>query len=101
MGAPAGAGRTPTPIEILEIRQIGGHGNLKAFVTVKLGCVKIFGCRIIQQPDQKPWVALPQVPARKRADGSGSGWFAVIEITNRDVLDQLRAAVLAAWEAGR
>jgi hypothetical protein len=41
------------------------------------------------------------VPARKRADGSGSGWFAVIEITNRDVLDQLRAAVLAAWEAGR
>jgi hypothetical protein len=53
---------------------------------------------VIQQPGQKAWVALPQTPARQRADGSGSGWFPVVEITNRDVLDRVREAVLAAWE---
>jgi hypothetical protein len=72
-------------------------GNLKAFAKVRLGAVVIHGCRIIQQPGQRPWVALPQVPARKKADGSGAGWFPVVEITNRDVLDRLRAAVLEAW----
>jgi DNA-binding cell septation regulator SpoVG len=85
------------PVEVLELRRCDGMGNLKAFAKVKLGCIVIHGCRVIQQPEQRPWVALPQVPARKKADGSGSGWFPVIEITNRNVLDQVRDAVLKAW----
>jgi DNA-binding cell septation regulator SpoVG len=86
-------------IEVLEIKPVNGLGNLRAFAKVKLGCVVIHGCRVIQQPNQRPWCALPQVPARKKADGSGAGWFPVVEITNRNVLDQVRAAVLEAWEA--
>ena len=54
------------PIEVLEVRRIEGCGNLRAFAEVKLGCVLIHGCRVIQQPGQRPWVALPQVPARKK-----------------------------------
>ena len=54
-------------------------------------------CRVIQQDGQRPWVT----PARAKADGTGAGWFPVIEITNRTVMDQIRDAVLEAWERGR
>ena len=73
-------------IEVLEVRSISNAGNIKAFAKVRLGCIV------------RPWVALPQTPARQRADGSGSGWFPVVEITNKTVLDQVRDAVLAAWQ---
>jgi hypothetical protein len=85
-------------IEVLEMRSVES-GNLKAFAKIKLGCVVIYGCRIIQQPGQRPWVALPQTPARKKADGSGAGWDPVIEITNRDVMDQIRGTMLEAWDS--
>jgi DNA-binding cell septation regulator SpoVG len=85
-------------IPVLEVRPITGCGNLRAFAKVKVGCFVIHGVRVLQQPGQRAWCALPQTPARKKADGSGAGWFSVIEISNRDVLDQLRAAVLDAWQ---
>jgi DNA-binding cell septation regulator SpoVG len=88
----------PTAIEVLEIRTID-RGNLRAFAKLRLGSVVIHGCRVIQQPGQKAWVALPQIPGRAKADGSGAGWFPVIEIVNRDLLDRVRSAVLEAWEA--
>jgi DNA-binding cell septation regulator SpoVG len=70
------------PIEVLEVRRLDGDSNLKAFAKVKLGSVIIHGCRIIQQPGQRAWVALPQTPARKKQDGSG----------------EIRDAVLEAWQ---
>jgi DNA-binding cell septation regulator SpoVG len=54
-------------IEVLEVRRLSDGGNLKAFAKVKLGCVVIHGCRIIQQDGQRPWVALPQQPARRKS----------------------------------
>jgi DNA-binding cell septation regulator SpoVG len=87
-------------LEVLEVRRLTGEGSLKAFAKVRLGCVVIHSCRIVQQDGQRAWVALPQTPARKKADGSGAGWFPVIEITNRTVMDQIRDAVLAAWDRG-
>jgi DNA-binding cell septation regulator SpoVG len=89
----------PAAIQVLEVRRINGAGNLRAFAKVKLGCVIIHGCRVIQQPDQGPWAALPQVAARKKADGSGAGWFPRIEISNPQVLAELRAAVLDHWQS--
>jgi DNA-binding cell septation regulator SpoVG len=89
------------PIEVLEVRRLTDGGNLKAFAKVKLGAVIIHSCRIIQQPGQRAWVALPQTPGRKKADGSGAGWFPVIEITRKELMDQIRDAVLEAWEQGR
>jgi DNA-binding cell septation regulator SpoVG len=82
------------PIEVLEVRPVEGHGNLRAFAKVKLGCLIIHGVRVIRQPNQRPWLSLPQQPARRKADGSGAG-------TNRDVLDRLREAVLDAWQQKR
>jgi DNA-binding cell septation regulator SpoVG len=88
-------------VEVLEVRRLDGSGNLKGFAKVRLGAVIIHGCRIVQQDGQCAWVALPQTPARKKADGSGAGWFPVIEITRRELMDQVRDAVLEAWERGR
>jgi hypothetical protein len=85
-------------IEVLEVRRIENAGNLKASAKIKVGCILLHGLKVIQQPGQKPWVALPQQAARAKADGSGSSWFPVVEITNRGVLDRIREAVLSAWQ---
>jgi hypothetical protein len=60
-----------------------------------IGCTVIHSCRIVRQPGA--WVAPPQQPAREKADGTGSAWFPVVEVTSRSVLNQLRRAVLEAW----
>jgi hypothetical protein len=89
------------PIEVLEVQRVS-IGSLKAFARVKLGCIIVHGVRVIEQEGQKAWVALPQVPARKKAgDGGGSGWFPVVEIDNPEVLKRMNAAVLAEWRRGR
>jgi hypothetical protein len=41
-------------------------------------------------------VALPQTPARKKADG----WRPCLEITNKQVMQAITRAVVEAWEAG-
>jgi hypothetical protein len=82
---------------VLDVRRGNNSGSLKAFAKVRLGCITIHCCRIIQQPGGDPWVALPQLPARCRVDGAGAGWAPVVEITNPAVLAALRDAVLAAW----
>jgi DNA-binding cell septation regulator SpoVG len=85
--------------EVLELRRVTGAGALRALVKVRLGAVLVRGVRIIQQDGGEPWIALPQVPARRRVDGSGSGWSRIIEVVDPAVSDQLRDAVLRAWEA--
>ena len=86
------------PIEVIEVRRYEGGGSLKAFAKVKVGCFILHGVKLIQQDGQRPWCALPQTPGRKKADGSGAGWFPVIECTNKAVMDQIRDAVIEAWE---
>ena len=85
-------------IEVVELREIE-RGILKAVAKVRLGPLLVHGVRIIQQPGNEPWIGLPQAPSRCRADGSGSGWSRIVEVVDAAVLDQLRAAVLAAWRA--
>jgi hypothetical protein len=85
---------------VLKVHPVTGAGALKAFVTVKVGCVEIDDCRVVQQDGQRAWCSLPQVPVRAKADGSGAGWRSIIRITNPDVLARVRSAVLAAWRGG-
>jgi hypothetical protein len=46
-------------IEVLEIKPLPDAGSLKALAKVRLGCVVLHGCRVIQQSGQKARVALP------------------------------------------
>ena len=86
-------------ISVVAIRHVRGNGTLKALVDVQIGCLLIRGCRILQQPDREPWLALPQVPLRVKASGEGAGWQTVVEITNPDVRDQLASVAIRAWQA--
>ena len=89
-----------TTIEVLELRRID-RGSLKAAVKVRLGPVVIDGVRIVQQEGGAPWLALPQAPARRKRDGSGSGWSRIVEVIDPAVSDRLRAEVLRAWESAQ
>jgi hypothetical protein len=87
-------------IEVLDVRRLDRDDSLKGIATARLGCITIHGIRAIQQPGaDKPWIALPQTAARKKADGSGAGWYPVVEITNARVLKQLSDKILAEWAA--
>lgn len=88
------------PIEVLELRRLTGDGSLRAFVKIQIGALVVHGVRVVQQPGQRPWVALPQVPGRAKADGSGAGWYPVVEIVSKTLMARVRDAVIEAWEAG-
>ena len=79
-------------IEVLSMRAITGAGNLRGLVTVRLGALVIHGWRVIQQPDQRAWVSVPQ---QQNHDGR---WFPLVEVRNPDLLAEVRRSVLEAWE---
>ena len=77
------------------MKKLDGSGNLKAFVSVNIeDKLIIHSCRILQQPNQEPWVSLPQ---REWADQDGGKHYApVIELPDR-VKSAIQEAVLEAW----
>jgi DNA-binding cell septation regulator SpoVG len=86
MNTPA---RTGLTVEVVDIR-LFPIGNLKALATVKVGCFRLHGWRIMQQPNQRAWVSVPQEQDR---DGR---WHNRLEVTNPAILAAIRAAVFAA-----
>lgn len=85
-----------TLIEVIAIRPVP-NGNLRAFVSVRVGDITIHDCRIVQQPGQRPWVSLPQQEYTTR-DGERK-FSTVIELTE-PLRREVSRAVLAAWEKG-
>lgn len=79
-------------IQVLNIRPIN-KGNLKAFAEIQLGeTLIISGCRIIQQPGQRAYVAFPQ----NEANGK---FYPVVTAVDKRFKEALEQKVLAAWEA--
>lgn len=71
-------------------------GNIKAFATIKIGeALEIRGVKIIQQPGQKPWVALPDRP---RTDGQG--YAAIVKALDERLAEEISHVVLLAWQTG-
>lgn len=86
------------PVRVLSLKLLDGTGNLRAFCDLQLGNLKINGCRVVQQPGQRPWVAPPQ---REYLDGTGQKrWAAVVEWP-RDIGALITDTVVAAFEAER
>jgi DNA-binding cell septation regulator SpoVG len=74
-------------------------GNLRAFVSIKISngasSITIHDCRIVQQPGQAAWVALPQ---REYTDRDGAKkWTALVWIEG-PLKDQIDAAVIPHYE---
>jgi DNA-binding cell septation regulator SpoVG len=80
----------PAEIDVLDVRPVSNAGNVRAFVSVRLGPLVIHSCKVVQQPGQRAWVSLPQT----QNDGR---YWPVIEITNPDLLAQVRGAILNRW----
>jgi DNA-binding cell septation regulator SpoVG len=76
---------------VKQVHRLPGEGNLKGFAVVEIGPWTIRGCRIIQQPGQRAYVALPQ---EKAADGR---FFPILQTADLNLKDAIQAAVLQAW----
>jgi DNA-binding cell septation regulator SpoVG len=77
-------------IEVLAIRALDGKSNVKAFVDIKLGAITNRGCKIVQQPDRKAWLAMPSIKTDR-------AWNNVVEIVSKDLKARITEVVLQAW----
>ena len=81
-------------VEVLEIKRLSCTGNLKGFVSVKIGGLTIHSIRVIQQDGQQPWVSLPQQEYQGK-DGKKK-YAPIIELPDH-VKKAISEAVLAEW----
>lgn len=77
-------------VTCLSIKSVQNPGNLRAFADIRVGPLVIHGARVIQQPGQQPWVAMPQTQAD---DGR---WFPCLRTDDEDLRHQVRDRVLTA-----
>jgi DNA-binding cell septation regulator SpoVG len=83
-------------VSVESIRPIENAGNLKAFAVVEIaGKIKIADVKVVQQPGQKAWVAMPS----KSYEVNGQRkWSHTIEILDESLKNEISAAVLAEFE---
>src|SRR5215467_10043224 len=83
-------------VTVESIKAISGAGNLRAFATITIvGKLRISDVRIIQQPNQKPWVSMPSRAYEK--DGQRK-WSAIVELIDERLKKEVTDAVLAEFE---
>lgn len=78
------------PIELLRVTRVGGEGNLRGYVDVRVGAVTICDCRIIQQPGQAAYVCGPQ-------KYDGARWWPLVKLTP-ELRQRVQAVVLDVWQ---
>ena len=89
----------PLNITVENIKELDGTGNLKAFASVTInGRLTIHSCRIVQQPNQKAWVSLPQ---HEWTDHPGQKRYSPILELPEKVLMAIQEAVLHHWREGK
>jgi hypothetical protein len=84
------------PIEVLDVHRVENAGSVRAFISLRIGGITIHGCKIVQQPDQKPWLAMPDWQWTE-TDGK-TRYSAVVELTP-SLKQRVSNAVLAGWES--
>ena len=83
-------------VTVENIKRIEGAGNLRAFADVNVsGRIRISDVRVIQQPNQKPWVSMPSRAYEK--DGARK-WAPIVEILDDTLKEEVSKAVLAEFE---
>jgi DNA-binding cell septation regulator SpoVG len=82
-------------IEIESIKAITGAGSLRGFAVVTIaGKIRISDVRIIQQPNQRPWVAMP---SRAFEQNGERKWSPIVELIDDDLKSEIANAVLAEY----
>jgi hypothetical protein len=89
------------PVEVISLRRTVNTGALRAIALVKVGPFLLHGVRVIKQDGMPAFVAFPQVPLRKRADDTGTGWAPTIEVADPDLFARIKDVVIRAWGGDR
>ena len=81
-------------VEILAIKPLTKPGNLKAFVSIRVGELIVHDLRVVQQSGQAAWVSPPQ---REYTDQQGQRkFYPVVEFAGK-LKEGITQAVLSAW----
>jgi DNA-binding cell septation regulator SpoVG len=75
------------------LRLLPSDGNLRAIADVRVGPLLIRGVRVIQQPGNRPYMALPQTLIH------GNTFVTVLSVDDEGLKDAIRGVVLAAYGA--
>jgi DNA-binding cell septation regulator SpoVG len=89
------ATRVNRNIEIVSIKPVDNTGNVRAFVSLRLGSIVIHGVKIVPQQGQRPSVATPDTKY-ETADGKVR-YKQIIELTP-SLRQRVAEAVLSEWE---
>jgi DNA-binding cell septation regulator SpoVG len=96
MPSPAQTQRTHR-IRILKLSRRKA-GTIRALVDVQVGrLLKIFGAKVVQQPGQKAWVAMPS--KEWLGDDGRKRYTAVVELDGA-LKVAVESAILEAWQGG-
>lgn len=80
-------------VAVEEIRKMD-RGNLKAFVTVRIGPLTVRDFRIVQQPGQRAYVSAPQA----EYEMNGQRRYKPLLEYPQEWKEAIQSAVLQAWE---
>jgi DNA-binding cell septation regulator SpoVG len=83
-------------ITILRLAPVESAGNIRAFADLQIGPLVVYGAKIVQQPGQQPWVAMPDRPWTD--DAGQQRWSRVVDIVDKSLRRCITETVLAAWE---
>jgi DNA-binding cell septation regulator SpoVG len=84
-------------VKILKVTRRGA-GTIRAVVDVQLGSsLRLIGCKVVQQANQKPWVAMPS--REWLGDGGQKKYAPTVELLG-SLKTAVEKAILAEWEGG-
>jgi DNA-binding cell septation regulator SpoVG len=84
------------PVEVLALTPLTNAGTLKALVSIRLlGVVVIRGCKIIQQPGQRAWFALP---SSEYVGKDGERKFSPVVELPETLRQEASRVALATWQ---
>ena len=95
MGSANGIGTPVADIELVAVRPSTNAGNVRAFVSIRLGGVTIHGAKIVRQAGQAAWLAMPDRPYD---DAAGKKRCSAVVELSPDLKRKVSDFVTAEWE---
>ena len=82
-------------IKVIRIKKTTTNGNIKAFCDIQIGKTEFYDFKVVQQPDQKPWISTPTAQWNK--DGT-TKYKQLIKFPD-ELKKQIDVVVLKAFES--
>jgi DNA-binding cell septation regulator SpoVG len=89
----------PYRIEVSNLRPVPNSGAVRAFADVDIGGkLTIYGCKVVQDGDKRPWVAFD----RPYTGPAGQTCYSpTVRIIDPALKEAVTEAVLRAWKEGQ